>query len=145
MPGVCAMIIGHGRIRRNTVSFIDLINAIHFGGEPTQCPYNGALGSHATTLFFRQILQLCPPCPHSAGTFLLRPSVALRLIGGPASAGVADQNQNPKSRGHMHALEIHGALLFVRLFSGNCLGFGYHDNQGIYKELCATYWDCKRL
>ncbi len=45
----------------------------------------------------------------------------------------------------MHALEIHGALLFVRLFSGNCLGFGYHDNQGIYKELCATNWDCKRL
>ena len=71
--------------------------------------------------------------------------VALPQIGGPASAGVADQNQNPKSRGHMHALEIHGALLFVRLFSGNCLGFGYHDNQGIYEELCATYWDCKRL
>ena len=29
--------------------------------------------------------------------------------------------------------------MFVRLFSGNCLGFGYHDNQGIYEKLCATY------
>ena len=126
---------GTDAYRRNTVSFIDLINAIHFGGEPTQCPYNGALGSHATTLFFRQISTTLPAVP----------TVALPQIGGPASAGVADQNQNPKSRGHMHALEIHGALLFVRLFSGNCLGFGYHDNQGIYEELCATYWDCKRL
>ena len=97
---------------------------------------NSLLSSDSTTL---------PAVPTLGGHFLLRPSVALRLIGGPASAGVADQNQNPKSRGHMHALEIHGALLFVRLFSGNCLGFGYHDNQGIYEELCATYWDCKRL
>src|SRR5262249_31249108 len=28
-------------------------------------------------------------------------------------------------------------LLFVWLFSGNCLGFCYHDNQVVYEKLCG--------